>query len=289
MFGEILLDGADPRTKFFINLTLAAFTFALAANFLIRRYNIALNHLKENRNTFRGLVEEIKKQNISLEKANTELDRFVYSTSHDLRSPLMSILGLINLSKIETSEDNKKEYLTMMSERVHKLDDYIGDIINYSRNTRQEIIYSDVDIKELIQSILKDHEFMDNVDKITFNIDIQFEETVRTDLNRVSTILNNLTSNAIKYHKYTQEKPEINFIASKSRKYLEIIIADNGEGIKAEDQEKVFNMFYRASDSSKGSGLGLYIVQEMIEKLKGKIDLKSEQGKGTQFTIKIPL
>ncbi|MDH5597674.1 MAG: HAMP domain-containing histidine kinase [Cyclobacteriaceae bacterium] len=289
IFGEILLDEEDPRIKFFINLTLAGFAFALAANYLIRRYNIAINHLKENRNTFRSLVEEIKKQNISLEKANTELDRFVYSTSHDLRSPLMSILGLINLTKIEPSEEAKNEYLAMMSDRVHKLDNFIGDIINYSRNSRQEIIYDDVDIKKLINSIINDHQFMEKVNEITFNVDIQFVGTVRTDLNRVSTILNNLTSNAIKYHRYTQEKPEINFIVSKSRKYLEIIVSDNGEGINEEDQEKVFNMFYRASDNSKGSGLGLYIVKEMIEKLKGKIELQSEQGKGCQFTIKIPL
>ena len=112
--------------------------------------------------------------------------------------------------------------------------------------------------------------------------------TFNSDEKRVNVILKNLIFNAVKYQSFNQENPSIKVKANEDGNHILISVKDNGEGIDPDIQEKVYEMFFRASEKSSGSGLGLYIVKEMVSKLDGTIQLKSEPDKGSEFIIKLP-
>jgi PAS domain S-box-containing protein len=233
--------------------------------------------------------DKIKKQKDLLEKANAELDRFVYITSHDLKAPLLSIQGLINLAEISDDKAEIDHCLRMMKERVKGLENFISDIINYSRNVRAGIIKEELNLKNIVKSIVNELLYMKDVEKLKFNINIDPELTILSDEKRLSVILKNLIFNAVKYHNYDQEHPEIWIEAENLKNRVKIKIRDNGEGIRKELLDKIFEMFYRASEKSNGSGLGLYIVKEMTSKLNGTVEVDSTYGKGSLFTITLPL
>jgi signal transduction histidine kinase len=234
------------------------------------------------------LAEEVKVKNIYLEKANAELDRFFYSTSHDLRSPLLSIKGLVNITRNETADKKVITYLDMMTERADRLDLFIRDIIDYSKNTRTEISNDVVDISRLVDEVRDNFQFLDGAASIRFLQNILVDKAI-TDKTRVTVILNNLISNAIKYHDRNNDNQWIKINVYPSGKNLNIVVSDNGPGISEEKQSRIFDMFYRGTETSKGSGLGLYIVKETIEKMNGTIQVESTEGKGTTFTVTLPV
>jgi len=230
----------------------------------------------------------VERNNKELRKLNAELDSFVYSTSHDLRAPLASIQGLINIAKIETTPDAKDTYMKLMEKSVSKLDTFIKDIINYSRNSRLEVAREKIDFSEMIDevfSVLYFHDTNDNIHKI---INIDQNIPFYSDHRRLFIILNNLISNAFQYQKQNGEEKIIEVSVVVKSDQAEITIRDNGIGIPKDSIKRVFHMFYRASNKSAGSGLGLYIVRETLNKLHGTVSVESEEDEGTQFKITIP-
>jgi PAS domain S-box-containing protein len=232
--------------------------------------------------------EKILKQKDLLEKANAELDRFVYITSHDLKAPLLSIQGLIHLAEISEDKSEVEMCLKMMMERIKGLENFIRDIIDYSRNVRVGLVKEEIDIEKMIGDIYKDLFYLENVDKIDFKIEVDKDLSFNSDEKRVNVILKNLIFNAVKYQNFNQKNPYIKVKANEDGNHLVISVKDNGEGIKPDIQDKVYDMFFRASEKSSGSGLGLYIVKEMVGKLDGTIQLKSEPDKGSEFTVRLP-
>ena len=239
--------------------------------------------------TKRKIAEEkIIKQKDLLEKANAELDRFVYITSHDLKAPLLSIQGLIHLAEISEDKSEIEMCLKMMMERIKGLENFIRDIIDYSRNVRIGLVKEEIDVKKMIESIYSDLFYLENVDKIDFKIDVDIGLSFNSDERRVNVIMKNLIFNAVKYQNFNQKNPVIIVKANEDGNHLLLSVKDNGEGIEPEIQDKVYDMFFRASEKSSGSGLGLYIVKEMVGKLDGSIQLKSEPKKGSEFIIRLP-
>ncbi len=232
--------------------------------------------------------EWIRQQNELLEKTNAELDRFVYITSHDLKAPLLSILGLINLAELSANKVEVDLCLKMMKDRINGLETFISDIINYSRNVRVGLVRDPIDIKKIISGIINEFIFMKDVDKIHFDIDVNPELQFISDEKRFSVIMKNLISNAIKYHNYKQQNPEIKIKAYSKDHQIHISVKDNGEGIDPKMQPKIFDMFFRGTEKSNGSGLGLYIVREMLDKISGKITVQSAPGVGTEFALVLP-
>ncbi|WP_296619528.1 PAS domain-containing sensor histidine kinase [Marivirga sp.] len=232
--------------------------------------------------------EEIKEKNQLLEQTNAELDRFVYSVSHDLRAPLNSIQGLINIG--DTTEDSQelKQLLGMMKNRVKKLYTFIDEIISFARNTRTEIINGPVNLRDLVKEIFENTQYRELSADIDFRMRIEEDTILDTDKGRLGIILNNLVDNAIKYHRHVHPGKYVAVQTEDLEEEIVIKVIDNGQGIPNEVQSKIFDMFFRASENSKGSGLGLYIVKDMVERLGGRITLESEKGEGTTFRIKLP-
>lgn len=225
--------------------------------------------------------------NNELKQTNEELDRFVYSTSHDLSAPLKSIRGLITLSKMEPQ--NAPSYLDKINTSVNRLEDFISEVLDYSRTNRKTLTLEPIDLKELIQEINSKFEFLEQSLKIEFIFELN-QVMVVSDRFLLRVALSNVISNAIKYQKkFKDHRPFVKFKSFAENNKLIIEVGDNGEGIRTEYQDKLFNMFYRGTMSSSGSGLGLYIAKEALQKLEGKISVTSVWGEGSSFRIQLPL
>jgi signal transduction histidine kinase len=244
--------------------------------------------LKETEKAKLQAITDLALQNDELIKTNKEVDSLVYSVSHNLRAPLMSLLGLINLAKRENGIDTLHTYHHMMEDTILKLDDTLKEILDYSRNARQELQVEKVNLQELISETLEKMQFMPGYARM--DIKVSMNETVAfyADYYRVSVIINNLISNAIKYQDQYKEKPFLHIDVSVANERALLKFEDNGIGIDNKLISKIFDMFFRATTQKDGSGLGLYIVKEAVEKLQGKIEIKSELGVGTIFALKIP-
>lgn len=229
--------------------------------------------------------ELLQLQNEELAKINEELDRFVYSASHDLRAPLTSLLGLLEVIRMTKDMDSLHVYFDMMEKSIVKLDTFIRDIVNYSRNTRTQVQSENVDFKELIQDIFDQLKFDAKARSIRHEIDVTQSAPFLCDKARITPVIGNLLSNAFRYHNVMQDDPYVRVQAEVGQSQAIIKVEDNGIGIKPEHLDHIFEMFYRASDHARGSGLGLYIVKETIEKLGGTVSVVSEVNQGTTFTV----
>lgn len=234
--------------------------------------------------------EELFKSNQNLSKVNEELDRFVYSASHDLKAPLTSLMGLVNLSKMDIQNpENTAQYLELMQASIYRLMKVINDLADFSRNERLAIKVKLIDFNTLLTETIESLKFIPNVEKIDFKIDIPQNNTnFYSDLLRLRILLNNLIANSLLYHNFNQATPLVIIEIIYDDKKAVISIMDNGRGIEEEHHKRIFDMFYRASQDSEGSGLGLYIVKGIVDKLQGEIFLDSEHGHGTIFKIEVP-
>ncbi len=227
-------------------------------------------------------------KNESLQKAYKELDKFVYSVSHDLRSPLMSILGIANLAEIDVQDAKALEYFKSVKGMVNKLDGYIHEIIDHYKGNHSNDFSDKIDFENLVNDIIESIKYHPNAQDVRFEVDVeQSGEFVSNNMN-VKTILSNLISNAFKYQRENESDKFVKVVVRISNNQATVKVSDNGVGIKEEKINDVFNMFYRAKNDNSGSGLGLFIVKEAVEKIHGKIDLKSEFGKGTEVSLIIP-
>jgi signal transduction histidine kinase len=200
------------------------------------------------------------------------------------------MLGLLNLARREDQERDKyfEQYFTMMNASIVKLDETLKEILEYSRNARNEIEFGSIDLKKIFNDILEELKYIDGLDKIYTTISVQGMETFYSDEYRIVTILTNLISNAIKYRDDTKPRCTLHVSAIVQSKVVLINVEDNGIGIQKDLLPKIFNMFFRATLKSEGAGLGLYIVRETVNKLMGTISVESEFGNGTRFTLEIP-
>lgn len=233
-------------------------------------------------------ITERKSVEEELKTRNTELDNFVYKVSHDLRAPLSSILGLVNLAKLPGNTDNPMDYINLIGEKVDRLDHFISDVLSHSKNLKLDISVAKVNLEEVIAHTFSDLSYLDGASDIKRNINIDGIEFF-SDPWRVSEILRNLISNAIKYRNLDLRiQSEISIKIRIDNLRADISFTDNGIGISEENLARVFEMFYRASEQSDGSGIGLYIVKNAVDKLGGKISVQSKSGIGTRFHIILP-
>jgi signal transduction histidine kinase len=228
----------------------------------------------------------LRKQNHELVKVNSELDQFVYSVSHNLRGPLASVMGLLNLA--ESKAGNLEEIHAMIRDSIMRLDETLKEIIDYSNNARSEVSNSEINWKSLINSSFEKLQYLTNAERVGLTIDdSEASFPFYSDPGRLALILNSLYTNSILYCAL-DKTPVIHTKISVAYDMVTINVTDNGIGISSECLPNVFNMFYRATERSNGAGLGLYITKETVRKLAGEISIESVENEGTTVTITLP-
>jgi signal transduction histidine kinase len=231
----------------------------------------------------------LRKRNKELKRLNQELDQFLYSSAHDMRSPLSSLLGLIHLAKLDNKDQQLVPYFLMMEKSVHRQEYFIGQIVNYSKNKITTLQPEKIEWQKLIQSVLEDNQFVPGAQRLNKQVIIKDAYDFFSDKSRIGIILNNLISNAVRYADLNKPDPYIRIEVITTSSEATIMVTDNGIGIGEHHLGKIFGMFYRAHSHSNGSGLGLFIVSKTVKRMKGMISVESEEMQSTKFVIRLPM
>lgn len=235
----------------------------------------------------RKIFRRLQEHNRNLATTNEGLDKFVYSASHDLRSPISSLLGLVELLKNEQNPAQRDLYLQLMKQNLVKQDEFLRGLIDFTRNKRTTVRTREIDLIQLIDDVVEQHSFIDYAAGIEIRKEIKGTR-LNADEFRLKIILNNLLSNAIKYSDQAKKNRVVTIRTLPKNGSMLIEVEDNGIGIKKEDHGKIFEMFYAAGPNNKSSGLGLFITHETVQMLDGKITVDSKPGHGSTFTVTLP-
>ncbi len=243
-------------------------------------YSTNLEHIVEDR------TSTLKHINNELVNANDELDLFIYRASHDLKGPIARLLGMTLLAKMDNKDDGLKEYIDLIEKGAVDINKVLNKLNNIHFINREIIITEEIDFKKIITESKKS--LLNYIDANDLHIELESEPklSLRSDYFLIKIILENLLENSV-FFKKTQ-KAQIKIKLHSSRNTTDISVTDNGLGIPREQYERIFDMFYRGSERSKGNGLGLYLVRKSVQKLHGKITVDSEEGKYACFTISLP-
>ena len=229
--------------------------------------------------------ESVRKQNQELNKINTDLDNFIYTASHDLKAPISNVEGLINtlFSEIELPKDliHLKELIYKSIEKFRNTIKDLTEVSKVQKETGEDVEL--INFAELMSETTEN--IHDLIEKSGATISTSFETPdLLFSKKNIRSILYNLISNAVKYSS-PDRKPVIKVSAKKDGEFIQLAVADNGLGIKASQKDKVFIMFKRLHDHVEGTGIGLYIVKRIVENSGGKIEVESEEGKGSVFRL----
>lgn len=256
----------------------------------VQRYSkpLRMGEKVKGRLWFFNEVTEQKQRETLLEQRNFELDSFVYRASHDLKAPLNSIMGLIQLVEMEKDVDEIRNLVKLMDRSTGKLDEFIRELVHFSQDARLEVNAEPLVFDPFVAEIQDSLAHMDGADSLTVNLDIDQDQPFNSDLVRLKIIFGNLYSNAIKYRDQRKEQQELNIRIQSNGKAATIEFEDNGVGIPEPHQKRIFELFFRASHQAPGSGMGLYNTLNAVERLNGQIQCISTEGKGTTFRVEIP-
>ena len=250
--------------------------------------------LKDKRGEAKGIlmvakdISVLKKTEKELKVRNRELNTFIYRASHDLKGPLASMMGLIHLAEQEAEDPTSfPTYIDLIKDSITKLNVVIGELVDLGRITVNELHYKYINVEAIIQEIIENLQYIDGFSEVKINVENKYGKELNTEVKILKSILQNLIENSIKYRRQ-EINSFIKIVIEEAPGGIYMTVKDNGVGIEEEIQPKVFDMFYRASEASEGSGLGLYIVKNVVEKMNGSILLSSKEKTGSTFTIDIP-
>lgn len=267
------------KVNVYIFLTNIFFTILIVGSSL----SLAGGMMKRLANSRRELSEKNNKLNTT----NSELDKLIYSVTHDLRAPLASLAGLIELIETETNLQEILVYTMMMKQNLTKQNKFIQDILNSPKKLQDQSNRQLCDFKALVEDVMVQHQFVKNGHAVYFKTDLEITRFYANELN-LKIVLNNLVSNAIKYADFTKPEVWVKIRTYHLQKNYIIEVEDNGIGIKTEDQLQIFKKFFMASQNNLSSGIGLYLVDEAVKNMNGTIKVDSTTGKGSNFIINIP-
>jgi PAS domain S-box-containing protein len=232
-------------------------------------------------------ITERKLKHKNLEKTNDQLDHFIFKTIHDLRAPIHSAIGLIDLTRGSSLEE-KEHYISLIKSNLQKLDSFINELSSFYINEKLAVVRKKIDFDSVFE---QEREFLQNLpgaDEITCEYDFRASCDFFSDPLRLKTILTNILSNSIKYSDPFKDNRFIHVSAQVDELICRIVIHDNGLGIDEQHLGSIFDMFFRSHTQIQGTGLGLYIVKDTVDRLQGEIEVKSKIGVGTTFTVTLP-
>lgn len=223
-----------------------------------------------------------------LQDANSELKTFIYRSSHDIRQPVSSILGLIELTKKQLNNSETTPLIEMMDNCAKRLDNILLQLIEVIRVKDDLPEKSEVDFHSLITDVIDQLKYHTGYEKIKFSVNVENITPFYSDESMLTSLFQNLIGNAIQYRNYSIPDPFVNINVKNVASGLEILVSDNGIGIKNKLLDQVFEMFYRGTIQSNGLGLGLYLTKNIVDKLNGIIKIDSVDGKSTTVSVFFP-
>lgn len=236
------------------------------------------------------LEEMVKVRTLQLESIVHDLEAFSYSVSHDLRAPLRHINGFVKLLTDKFSEhlpDKAKHYLDSISTAATQMGVLIDDLLQFSRTGRQELRFQDVDLNELITSVINSLKPSHEGRKVEWKV--AGLPVVKADRAMMRQVFYNLLENAVKYTRKT-ELAVIEIGSVKTNGMYELFVNDNGIGFDMNYAQKLFGVFQRMHSSAdfEGTGIGLANVKQILQKHGGTVRAEAMPGKGATFYIVIP-
>jgi len=232
-------------------------------------------------------ISAIKQTVLELGKANMELQNFMYRLSHDLKGPVASILGLLELAKHDVNDPKVEPYLTMLNSSTLNLQEVLNNLMDITKIKAGGSKNTEISLRKLTQNIVQNFSALIR-DKNAFIRMPDQDICIFSDLLNIRSILQNLIENALKYSAETAEIV-VDWKLIENDTWLSLEVKDNGNGIDPIYKDKIFDMFFRANDKNPGSGLGLYIVKNAVEVLGGSITMKNNKPNGCIFELEIPV
>jgi signal transduction histidine kinase len=230
---------------------------------------------------------QLSQKNQDLILANRELDVFIFSATHDLRSPLASAIGILDVAMGEEDGTTRNRYLQLALNTLNKQDYFIKEILDFFKGKREGKKAELINLKTLAADIFEENQFANPVKGVVFTTAITISEFYSDKL-RLRTILSNLISNAIKYSDKKKDTKQITLNAHNHKDEVVIEVEDNGIGIDEKHHTAMFDLFYAREHNIKNTGVGLYIVKQSVDMLGGTIAVQSQVGNGTKFIINLP-
>jgi signal transduction histidine kinase len=285
----ILVTGAVSDEFAVSSLKSGADDYVLKQN-LVDLPSVVANALRvrEEIKTKEKLTQELAEKNEELRKENKELDTFIYSVSHNIRSPLNSVQGLLQLCRVEKNLETLNVYYSMMEKSLVQLDQNLLEVLEYAKNSKQQLRVEKIEFESMLNDNIEKMKFMDGASEIKFEVDVQVGVSFYSDRYRMQNIANNLISNAIKYQDRSKPYRFVKIDVKDDGNDILLEFKDNGIGINAKKLGNIFDMFFRATGVQQGVGLGLHIVKDAVQILDGEIKVDSEEGKGTTFKVSLP-
>lgn len=222
-------------------------------------------------------------------RSNKELEAFIYNASHDLKGPLASSKGLVKLALDSKDPSEIKEYLHLIETSLEKLDNILIALHEVALIRHGQYVLTNINPETVLLNVIKSFKGYPNFNNVKFIIRNEFNNEFTSDEILMQTILRNIIENGIKYARPEASDSYVKILIKKFNCGILLEISDNGIGIPEKYHTKIFDSFFRAAQISSGSGLGLYIVKNAVEKLNGKIEIrKTEAGNGTLFHLFLP-
>lgn len=231
---------------------------------------------------------ELDKKIEELEKSNHELSSFIYRASHDLRAPVASALGLVRVALHEVKDATAVDYLRKIEDSTEQLDVLVSNIIDFYKNSREHEVVEEFEFEQLIGDVVENVRSHLDTDDALIDCNIDQQNRFKADVFRLRVVLSNLISNAIKFKKHDQEKARVEVRINSDLNEATIEVQDQGVGIIQDHLKRIFEIFFKGNNPQSGSGIGLYIVKEALDKMGGSIKVDSKPDEGTLVTIKIP-
>lgn len=267
----------ETQIPFVINLVTSLIVTAIFIFMMI-----SINDSTEQR--LIAQAQQIQQKNLELQKTNEEMDRFVYVTSNNLKAPLQSLLGLTKLARNGSTE----EHLDRIDDQLVKLRAFILELLGYSRNQRTALQPEQVDIRKMVDEVISSLQYANGADNIDFQVFVRVRQPVALDRVRTMIVLSNLLLNSIQYRR-RDISSWIKIMINPAESGVQIMVADNGIGIRHEQRERIFDMFFKGNEESESTGLGLFIVKETAEKMGGTVQLSSAENEGACFRVDLPV
>ncbi len=231
-------------------------------------------------------IKEVEKQ---LRTKNEELNTFVYKASHDIKGPLASIQGLVTLAKSEIHSPKEVElYIDLIGRSVNRLDYTLCELLEFTKIGQGSLNYSLISFKSLLRAIIGNLDHLDNYKGLEIKMEIEGDSEFVSDETVLKSVLHNLIQNAVNFRRMDIKNSFISVNINVGEENAIIELADNGEGMGEDVIDNIFKMFYRGSEKTEGSGLGLYIVKIGLEKIEGEIEVTSSPNKGSTFSLTVP-